>query len=548
MKHSSPRFRYSLLAALLVSGVALAAPVGSQASPTTPDRKVSSHKPLPKPGTGNFTKRLLDELRGDDLEVSVGYPALYTQKDCAYTYPVLENCYGNNPAAPYVVPVVKTWPEEYVDPAMTNAFGRTRPGYTTTPRLDPREAIIFYGKMPPPARYLGLQTWIATTGWVSEESPWDKKAYADFEPVAGPLIQYLFGTVPGNESRVQSVSSIENNVNDVVMEDQSGLPWGETRYFVITPDRAMEQAVRDALGRLGVDDSHVFTESIPPSFEGSPVGPLGLDEDAVDFLTFLRYSMPDNARAGDTWRKRLPMKVLRVREDPSSTRPATPYDAATADPRTAVNEVDDKELSDGLENLVDAVVDRADDWNLALEYDDKMIDILNELGQFGPDCRAIGMNCLGDNQDASYFLMPPRPLDTGRVYAVVSTLATETGNGEYVGLSVNDASLLKGVANVPDPELKGSASSYVATVPDHEKYFVHFFARDCDAIEGLTDGECTTITEKMVPLAGDDKAPGDPELHGMYSTAVRAYVKPGSERGADPALQLRPRVLTFDEE
>ena len=75
-----------------------------------------------------------------------------------------------------------------------------------------------------------------------------------------------------------------------------------------------------------------------------------------------------------------------------------------------------------------------------------MVDLLMDLGQFGPACREIGMNCLGDSQDASYFLFKPKPLDTGKIYAVVGTLATETGNGTYVGLSVNDASLLKGVA------------------------------------------------------------------------------------------------------
>jgi hypothetical protein len=49
----------------------------------------------------------------------------------------------------------------------------------------------------------------------------------------------------------------------------------------------------------------------------------------------------------------------------------------------------------------------------------------------------------------------------------------------------------------------------------------------------------------MIPLAGDDKAPGDPDLHGMFSSAVRAYVVPGFERGPDPQLQLPPHLLTF---
>jgi len=74
---------------------------------------------------------------------------------------------------------------------------------------------------------------------------------------------------------------------------------------------------------------------------------------------------------------------------------------------------------------------------------------------------------------------------------------------------------------------------------------VHFFTRNCDAIVGLPRGACTTVTADMVPLEGDSKAPGDPALHGMFSAAVRAYVKPGSERGPDSTKQLRPWVLTF---
>jgi hypothetical protein len=81
-----------------------------------------------------------------------------------------------------------------------------------------------------------------------------------------------------------------------------------------------------------------------------------------------------------------------------------------------------------------------------------------------------------------------------------------------------------------------------------EKFFVHFFARDCAAIADLTDGECTTVTTDMIPLADDDEAPGDRNLHGMFSIAARAYVKLGSERGPDPTKQLPPRRLTFTNE
>jgi hypothetical protein len=51
-----------------------------------------------------------------------------------------------------------------------NGFGRTRPGYSATYRLNPREAIIMFGRMPPQARYLGWQTWLWTTGWLHSDS------------------------------------------------------------------------------------------------------------------------------------------------------------------------------------------------------------------------------------------------------------------------------------------------------------------------------------------------------------------------------------------
>ena len=49
---------------------------------------------------------------------------------------------------------------------------------------------------------------------------------------------------------------------------------------------------------------------------------IGLDEESDDFLTVLRYAMPDDGGGDGTrsnaWRERLPLVVLRIRD----TRPA----------------------------------------------------------------------------------------------------------------------------------------------------------------------------------------------------------------------------------
>jgi hypothetical protein len=266
---------------------------------------------------------------------------LWTQEDCdRYTFPIMQNCYGNDPDAPYVILVVKSWPEEFVDPAMVNMLGKTRRGYSATYRLDPREAIVVLAELPPPGRYVGLQSWVFTKEWLTEDEPWDTSAFAyqAVQTLAPELADYLFGTVPGNSSRTGSFSSLGNNINNVVIERQSRAAFGQTRYFIITPDRAMDRTVRRSLGLVGVPSEDVFTDPIPPRDEVGEIGPLGLDAKANDFTSWIRYKHPDNEHAAHAWWANLPLTVLRVRERPSSDRPAEPFPPFVADERTAAPE------------------------------------------------------------------------------------------------------------------------------------------------------------------------------------------------------------------
>jgi hypothetical protein len=79
----------------------------------------SADSPMPQnqaPGWVQSTaRRLANGLRQQGYEVARGYFKLYTQDDCPDSYQVLHSCLGNNPAAPYVVPIVPPWPDEWVD-------------------------------------------------------------------------------------------------------------------------------------------------------------------------------------------------------------------------------------------------------------------------------------------------------------------------------------------------------------------------------------------------------------------------------------------------
>ncbi|MFR9797691.1 hypothetical protein ACL02U_17550 [Streptomyces sp. MS06] len=538
MGHVAPRIRASLTCAILLA----AAGCGQQQA-----------------GTGSGTSGdpikagLVANLQKSGFDVSPGYARLYTQQDCKdYTYPKLKNCLANNPAAPYVVPVVKTWPGEYDDPAMVNAFGATRPGYTSSYRLDARDALVMYGRMPPPGRYMSIQTFE-----LSQQGHWKTSDYLKWQRTTDVIpMQYLFDTIPpdGQKSdRTQSFSSLGDTVNNVGMKRQSGYSFDKDRYFIVTPSATTDRAVRRALQAQGVPAEDIFTEQIPDRDSHGEIGPLGMGRNAIDFFTTFRYALPDpgQEQAAEKWRSNPPMTVMRVRA-PASAGPVQRYGSLTYAKRTADSEAG---LAGDMANLISAVCDRvrstahlrAEDCTHPLPESTKMADPVRDFGWTGPYCRKINMNCLGDQQDAAYFVAPPLPLDSGQVYAVVDTLATETGNATYSALSINDASLLAGVANVLDTTLKGSADGYSNTVGNSGKLFVHYFTRDCAVLRGLPDWprNCSSISTQLLPSHLDTAAEGDPALHGEFMAALRDYVKPGTERGPDSSKLLYPRILTF---
>ena len=152
----------SLLIALTMLCPALAAP--AFADSPMPENKV--------PGWVESTaRRLANGLKQQGYEVGRGYFKLYTKDDCPYSYEVLHSCLGNNPAAPYVLPIVPPWPDEWVDPGTAGMVGPTVEGYNASYRLDPREAIVIIAQLPPPARYFGLQTYLLSRPgeWKEEE-------------------------------------------------------------------------------------------------------------------------------------------------------------------------------------------------------------------------------------------------------------------------------------------------------------------------------------------------------------------------------------------
>ena len=191
---------------------------------------------------------------------------------------------------------------------------------------------------------------------------------------------------------------------------------------------------------------------------------IGLDEGSDDFLTVLRYAMPDDGGGDGTrstaWRERLPLVVLRIRD----TRPAhqpQPYPPVEFEARSGATPPETA-LAPDLITLAKAICSR---WGQPCEPKPLLNMKASRLNLTGPECVKVGMNCLAPNEDAAYFMSSRLSLPDDRVYAVVGALGTQTGNATYVGLGLNSSVTQLGFANIDDDKLAGTADGYDCAQP-----------------------------------------------------------------------------------
>ncbi len=472
----------------------------------------------------------------DGYKVKRGYWDLWTVEDCKYPLQSVGFCYGNNPTAPYVMAFLPPWKDEFVDKSLKYALTKPRKGVNPNYRLGEREALVILAEMPPPARYFGIGTNVFTREDVLDKSDpvYEKLNQGETQD----LLEIIFGASP-NPDRLMIIASIGDTINNVVIEEESKENWGQHRFFVITPDEDMADAMTKALtGLHGVKANQVFTERVSRDLVR-----LGYGPEADDFITYIRYSMPNDIELGDKWREELPLAILRVRDFRSCTA-FKPFDIPEYE--TKDYNFDENNLKTDLSNLVKAVKEywgqTSDDNSLEFRSLTLWVDLVGQhcLGYDGPpptdgiELPRGPMDCLGDNQDDEPLISAGTyQLDDNKVIAVVGTLGTKTGNATYTSLSVNWFPELVGVLNRDDTVLEESAKKFKDALSNPElykKFYVYYFARDC---RGLYPW-CHEISRDLIPK-------GD-----TIKIVQRNYVNPGSRRGPDPFKVLNPISIQFN--
>lgn len=454
---------------------------------------------------------LQSQLEEKGYEVGRGYCKLFTIEDCKYSIAALGQCFGNNPAAPYILLSVPLWEDEFVDAHMKGVFGPMPRDTWGSHRFDEREALLVVGLLPPPARYFGMQTYLFTReGALNQEDP-------IFRSVTDPTWRKIIFGAPPNPSRVFTFASLGKTNNNVSIERQSGAAFGQERSFIITPDARMAREMTDVLLQTGVADrKDVFTEPVSPE-----IARIGLGREADDFLTLIRYAEPENKEAAEQWRHELPLAVLRVRDHSATTATPEPWPKPTYEVKTARSELD---LKGDLGALVQGIKHQ---WGQNDAQVGEFQSLQLSVDLIGQHCLTRPMNCLGDNPDADYQISPSLTFDNGEVIAVVGTLGTATGNAAYVGLSVNRLAILQGIANISDVDLQGTASGFAPTIANTDKFYIYYFSRDC---RGLPPNSLP-MTEELVPR-------GD-----VIKVIQRNYIVPGTATGPDPKQLLNPVAI-----
>ena len=454
---------------------------------------------------------LQSDLTAKGYEVARGQWRLFTIDDCRFAIASMGFCMGNNPAAPYLIPTVPHWDDEFSDEHLKDLLGPAGDEWWTY-RLSEREALVVMGLLPPPGAYFSLITYAFTRQGAPDTSQPLYQALTD------PFMRDMVFLTSPNPSRALVFASLGDSNNNVVIERQSGAAFDQERYFVVSPDAGLARDLTDALLRAGVPDrNQVFAEPISPE-----IARIGLGSEADDFMSVIRYAEPEDAAAGDQWRQQLPMVVLRVR-DTNAARTAEPYPAPTREERGAHSEL---ALATDVEALAQAVKEH---WGQSGAAQGTFQSLLTMIDLLGEHCLQRPRDCLGDNSDADYQISPTGSLDAGEVLAVAGTLGTATGNATYVSLSVNWIPPLQGVLDISDKQLQGSAAVYGADIASADKLYVHYFARDCSGLKN-----CTEVTEQMVPRGG------------LLKIVQRNYVVPGSARSADPARIVDPVLIVLD--
>jgi len=508
----------------------------------------------------NFSSWL--EGLGSDYKVVQGTVFLLTNSECPKFIRIFGNCFGQNPATPYIIPQPPI-EDAYVDPIYGMPFDTPGPNGQITNiiyRLSDQDALVTIVSYPPKAAYFGYISYVFTG---------EASRYADITlPTPLPILDALgFGErIPSPDPKRFSIfGSIGNDVNNVVVQNQLGVsPWSNAVVvYITTSNQNLAAALKESAQGHGIDSKSIFIEPV-----GSSVI-TGDGSEADDMLTVMRYAIAESGSDAANWispenlgRNVLVYKVsnptfgVRRYGANAYTRRSVNTDETAVVPslRTAM-----KQLATLLQTYLTARQPPSAATIQPIMATTTNADGVPNGGLVGSVCIHYGTNCLGDDQDTStYAVLPLQHLGLEETVFVVGVNhnAPELNNTRYVSVAVYNTLAGFGVASSSQTNsqavgfdnsgsLNGSAEGILRalgiSIPPEDtdllanlpNLYVTAIARDVD------NPNVAAARQYTIDLRGTSLIP----INFPLSIAERSYIVPSTTTGGDVNHMLYPLVV-----
>ena len=476
----------------------------------------------------------IGSLSSDGYVVAQGNVYLFSNSDCPLFVSIFNSCFGNNPAAPYIIPQPPI-EQSYVDPYYATQLTTPGPNGSETNivyRLGDEDALVTLVSYPPKGAYFGYQSYVFTSYTSNYTS------------------SYPLQVLSPDPSRYEIFGSVGNDVNDIIVQDQYGVPWrGRVVMYLTTSNQEIANDLICKANARGINPDSIFVEPLGPNVK------TGNGSLADDLVTLIRYAIPKHASAGSEWLANVSSNVLVYKISKPSTA-ITAFAPNQYTSRTGNTEIQFHPQLNELAGLLQT-------WLTAQTPAPEVVATkgMNKTtedspsgiphGLVGADCIMKGTICAGDNQDTSTYAFSPKitlsETDTLFITGVNHNLL---GNSSYISLDIYNATDAAGVASSSQTNaravgfnhgvLTGSAAAVLRELGLYGSASHALKVALPDLYIALVSKNCSVATTYCVSLNGDTLIPANAPIN-IYE---RSYINPGKTTGADTNVMVYPNVVS----
>ncbi|WP_420264962.1 hypothetical protein [Candidatus Magnetominusculus dajiuhuensis] len=464
--------------------------------------------------------------------VSRGNVYVVDNAACEKIVSVFGTCFGNNAAAPYIIPQVPI-ADTYMDTYYTNDFYSTSPNGVQSNmfyRLSDNDALVTILKLPPRAAYLGYQGYLFSR---------NATIYTNDNITPGAYTP--------DPSRAEIFGSFGNDINNVVISRQAGIQWdGSSVVYITTSNKTLRDTLVADAKASGLNTNLIFTEPIGANII------TGHSASADDFGTLIRYALPDNETLSNLWKQTVQTNILVYRVSNLNvpvSRYATPAYTPKEGSSESMYQSSLSELSTILARWLEVTKKRPTITENMITSDN--VTSTGELiGLAGANCIAKGTSCLGDDQDTDAYRLGIIGKLQGTDLAIVTGVNHAlTGAASYVSLAIYNMDTFDGVASASqtNPQAVGFNSGMLTGSAEAVLRQLNLYDSASNALKAqlpmlyvtLISRQCEYAADYCVALTDTTDLP----LSSRISVTQRAYVKPGTTSGANPDTLLTPQVI-----